>query len=309
MKRAFVVALVLSVAGFSADAVAQARSRADAALLGRAFAAASGKVQKAVDAIDIHVEKTWDAPWIATSENFEIRTLAGYGYGRDLALGLEARLADFNKTLGTDYVPRTRHKVLLFPDAAAYNNYSNSNNGDEHSSFYGSFYSPQPEQAVAALFHPNPLWTRMQVTHSAVHQWLAGAYPRTTIPDWIDEGLAAYITLNWDYYYHLDQFEKLRADGRLLPLRQLLSENTAAYGDASGAHVRFVQLSMLFCYLVRFCDETRPADDGSAAPFRDYLQKVLAGESTEGTVVRELLTDPEKAAAFEREFLGYEFPR
>jgi len=115
--------------------------------------------------------------------------------------------------------------------------------------------------------------------------------------------------LFWDYYYHLDQFEALWREGRLVPLRQLLSETTANYGDATGAHLRFMQLSMLFCYLIRYCETTRTQEDGSAAPFRDYLQKVLAGESTEGTVVRELLTDTEKAAAFEREFLGYEFPR
>ena len=50
----------------------------------------------------------------------------------------------------------------------------------------------------------------MQITHSALHQFLAAAFPGRTPPTWINEGLAAYFSIYWDYDWGLSEFERLR---------------------------------------------------------------------------------------------------
>ena len=40
---------------------------------------------------------------------------------------------------------------------------------------------------------------RRWVTHSALHQFVAGAFPGRPIPDGLSEGLAAYFALYWDF--------------------------------------------------------------------------------------------------------------
>ncbi|MCR9248549.1 MAG: hypothetical protein NXI31_26275 [bacterium] len=299
-----VVWLILSAGLANASLVGQ--NAAPVRLTSAAFDRVLSRVQVKLDKVDIHEDhSTWQDPWVVESTHFQVRTTGGYGYGREIAAGLEERFEEFQRVLGIKHRPTRKLPILLVPDVGTYNQFGD--NSDEHSSFYGSFHSPNAGGAVVASFHPNAAWMRMQVTHSAVHQWVADAFPQANLPVWVNEGLAAYFTLSWDYYYHLDQFEKLKQENKLLSLQRLLREPMSRYGDATGAQTRFVELAMLFCYLIRFREDTRTQSDDGEGPFRDYLVLLLKNRSTRASELRDMFVSD--IDALEKAFFAYEFPR
>jgi len=274
----------------------------------RAIARTLDRLQSAAAQTDLYVDhSTWADPWIVKTDHFEVRTTASYAYGLDLASALELRLVDLQQALQTEHAPDTRFAIHLFPTLAEYNEYGNatSQSADEHSSFYGSFYAGQdPGQPVIAVFDANPLWVKMQVTHSFVHQWLASAFPGQAIPTWIDEGLASYLAMFWSYEWGVDQIAAMKEAGNLAGARQLLRAPIAQYSAA-----RFTELGMLYYYLLRFREDTRttlPSETPQRAPFRDYLLDVLSGREPRQSAATELLSDP---SALERDFAAFEFPR
>jgi hypothetical protein len=259
---------------------------------------------------------TWANPWSAKTKHYEVRTTQTYAVTRSLAQGLEAMLKNFQTTLGIDFVPPERMKVFLFPDILAYNAVGDTH--AEHSSFYGSFYANlHPEQPVAAAPHPNPLSLRMQITHSALHQDLALAFPGTH-PVWIEEGLAAYFSTYWDYDWTLSEFERVKEGRTWVSLDNLLGDPLTQY--ATRTHERLTELGMLFYYLLRYSEDTRTTQPDEAeprAPFRDYLLGRLRGwNPTQLTSIFQ--TDANLLAmqkliqatdALEQDFRTYEFPR
>jgi hypothetical protein len=250
---------------------------------------------------------TFENPWVARSEHFVVRTTKSYGLAADLARGLESMLGHFRHWLAIDFVPNPPLQVWVFATRAEYNAFGEAN-GEHHSSFYGSFHAAaHAERPVAAEWIDNPTLLRMQVTHSVVHQYLAAAFPGTTKPAWIDEGLAAFFTSFWDDAWWRAEYDRLKANGQLVPAERLLADGIAAY--ANDTHSRFVQLGVLFHWLLRWREETRstPGDDGrQRGPFRDWLVEVLQGRDASNLPVHALLTDRRKLAA---EFRAFEFPK
>jgi hypothetical protein len=248
---------------------------------------------------------TWETAWVVESDYFSVRTTLGYGFGMEVARGLETMLEHFQSTLGTEFAPETPLPVFVLPDLAAYNTFGDEF-GTEHSSFAGSFYADaHPERVVAAAHADNLTWLRMQITHSVVHQFLAAAYPDETIPTWIDEGLAAYFSLFWDYNWGLQEWARIRAEK--VPLPRLLGDALPQY--TRDAHDRFIQLGMLFHYLILFREDTRttlPNEEEQRGPFRDYLVGLIRGETDVDSPVHAVMSQLEE---LDQALLGFEFPR
>ena len=125
----------------------------------------------------------------------------------------------------------------------------------------------------------------MWITHSALHQFVEHAYSRQA-PAWVSEGLASYFTTYWAYSWCGSELERFESEGRALPLDRLLTEGLDQYGDDSD--VRFIQLGMLFNYLLHKREDTLTGEGGS--PFADWLRTVMAGRDASGLPVNTLLT-------------------
>lgn len=243
---------------------------------------------------------TWEKAWVVHSAHFAVRTTRSYGFGLDIAAGLEAMLKNFQSTLATDFAPDQPMQVQIHPDVAAYNAFG-ATNGDAHSSFYGSFYAPRlPEKPVAVAWDDNTTLLRMQTTHSVLHQYLGALHPNAPVANWVHEGLAAYFSIYWDYSWGLGEFERLKAGGNLVPLAQLVNEPLTAYD-----HPRLMELGMLFYWLLRYRDDTRSVD-ATNAPFRDFVNAILAGRDPSALPFAKLLADP---AALDKDFRAFDFPR
>ncbi|MCK5945182.1 MAG: hypothetical protein KAI24_24545 [Planctomycetes bacterium] len=247
--------------------------------------------------------------WQASTEHFVVRTTRSYGLARDIAVGLETMLGHFQRQLGTDYAPSSPLPIVILPSRAEYNGFGDQH-GQEHSSFYGSFFArAHPQQVVAAEYHENPTLLRMHITHSVVHQYLHFAYPQTSgnRPVWIEEGLAAYFTFYWKPDWMLERFVDARQKRRLVRLERILSSNIADFRNDTES--RLLHLSMFFDYLIRFREDTRSAPDAKGrmrGAFRDYLVAVLEGRPTDGMHFAKLLEDPGELAD---QFGEFEFPK
>lgn len=272
--------------------------------LDRAIARARTEAQKTTDLYEDHSD--WANPWVARSAHFEVRTIKSYAVAYNIASGLDRMLGYFQEGLGIDFTPAERIKVFIYPDDLQYNAIGGTH--AEHSSFYGSFYANQAtEPHVATAPHPNPTSQRMQITHSALHCYLDLAFPGTAKPLWVEEGLAAYFALHWDYDWGVDELKRINDGLTWVPLRQLLRDPVTQYGTRT--HERMIELGMLFYYLLRYRDDTRttlPDEEAQRAPFRDYILTLLRGENARRFSVHELLMNP---GDLERDFRAYEFPR
>jgi hypothetical protein len=270
-----------------------------------AIAAAQTRIERGLSLWEDH--STWDHAWQARSEHFVVRTTSSHGTAVDIANGLETMLGHFQDTLAIDHAPASPWNVFVLPDVASYNQFGEQH-GEHHSSFYGSFHAAgHPEKPVAAIWVDNPLWLRMQITHSVVHQYLDSAFPGRARPTWLDEGLAAYFSIFWDYSWALQEFEQLRDQQKLPGLPRLLRDGIDAYGP--DMHARLMQLGMLFYWLLRYRDDTRttsPGEQPQRAPFRDYVRALLEGRPTDGLPCAALFNDPE---ALDRELRAFAFPR
>jgi hypothetical protein len=296
--------LAAAVPLIGAAAIAQ-QSAGTARALDRAVQRLHRELTANLDVWSDH--STWDKAWVARTPHFAVRTTRSYGLALDLARGLETMLAHFQRVLATDFAPPQPLAVFVFPTMADYNAFGNQF-GEHHSSFYGSFHAPaHPENPVAVAWNDNATLLRMHVTHSVVHQYLAAAYPGAQRPPWIEEGLAAYFATFWDYAWSLAEYERIKKDGQLLPLDRLLRDPIANY--ALDTHTRFVQLGMLFDWLLRFREDSRTTRDDEPeprAPFRDYLQAILQGRDPTKLPFHAIQLDRQRLAA---DFRAFEFPK
>lgn len=247
---------------------------------------------------------SWDDPWIVRTPRYEVRTTKSRGQAATLAKSLEFMHAEFEKLLGPAPAREERHRVWVVPDLAAYNQLGDAHGGD-HSSVLGSFFAPDhPERPVIAMQSSNATLLGMWVTHSAAHQYVQAAFGERA-PTWVSEGLASYFALYWDWSYGARELARLRTARRLVPLATLLQENLPAYRQAPD--VRFIQLGMLFHFLLNSCEATRDGVDGDPAtgPFREFLRRAVRGEDTRETDLA--LTLEEALDLVEEEFLAHEF--
>jgi hypothetical protein len=145
----------------------------------------------------------------------------------------------------------------------------------------------------------------MWVTHSATHQYLEQTFGNA-MPTWVSEGLASYFALYWDWEYGKRELRRLIDAGRLVPLRRLVAEPLPAY--VGSADARFIELGMLFHFLLNYCEGTKlgAAGDPDDGPFLQFLRASVRGQDTSKLVfvqtveeAAELLEEDFKDCAFE----------
>jgi len=259
--------------------------------------------------LDFEIDHSrWEDPWVVTSAHYEVRTTVSFAQAHELAKNLEFLRAGFVELLGEGRRTAGPARVWVLPTLAEYNRFGNDH-GAEHSSILGSFFAADhPEQPVVTFFDGN--WTQlgMWVTHSALHQFVAREFAR--VPEaWIDEGLASYFALFWDWGYGASQLAELGRARKLVPLARLLSEPLQTYVGRS--HERFIQLGMLFRWLLEDCEATKdePSNERSAepprGPFRDFLRAAVRGQREAQAELAEILAAD--AELIDEDFRAFDF--
>jgi hypothetical protein len=245
----------------------------------------------------------WENAWEVRSDSYIVRTTHSRGFGQRIADALEEMLGYFTQTLKPDFKSRTPYEVHILPDIPMYNQYGDDY-GAYHSSIYGSFLCDEnhPARPVALVYDENETLVLMQATHSALHQFVERAFtqpPRT----WISEGLASYFSFRWGYRYALDQLNGLIESNRFIPLREVINNELDNYGD--NAHAHFMELGMLFYYLLHFREDTRMTEEEDGN-FLTYLRTVLSGGNPSELPFHELITW--QVDQLEADFKDYPFP-
>jgi len=272
----------------------------------RVVSAALGRAQTRLEAgLELEVDhSSWEDPWIVRTPHHEVRTTKSRGQAAALAKSLEFMHAEFEKLLGPAPARAEHLRVWVVPDLAAYNQLGDAHGGD-HSSVLGSFFAADhPERPLIAMQSNNATLLGMWVTHSAVHQYVHAAFGEHA-PTWVSEGLASYFALYWDWSYGARELARLKTARRLVPLEGLLREALPTYRQAPD--VRFIELGMLFHFLLNTCEATRDGADGDpeTGPFREYLRRAVRGEDTREKDFA--LTLEEALELIEEEFLAHEF--
>jgi hypothetical protein len=247
----------------------------------------------------------WENAWRTETEHFEVRNTSSRDLGERIADGLEKMIAWFRYILGEPPRAVGRMKVFVLPDMETYNRFG-EDFGGFHSSKYGSFFAPDhPERPTISFHFPNELLVRQWLTHSVLHQYLDRCYPIAP-PPWIDEGLASYFEVHWDYPNKRAGFRHMMQAGRFVPLDLLFEDTIEDYTED-----HFSELGMLFYYLLHEREDTRfdldPATrEVRKAPFRDYLRKVVAGQDVTDDPIHALVTG--RVSELESDFRNHTFP-
>jgi hypothetical protein len=289
--------LALPFPGGNEEAIARA--------LDRALERSQARLRERVELVDDH--STWEQAWEIGSENFNVKTPMNWYIGARLGRDLDAMLEHFRKLTRSNWRPQVPLPIYLFPNLGDYNTFGNDF-GEHHSSVLGSFYATShPERPVTMYFHVNPYYLGMWATHSAFHQFVAQAFT-TTPPTWFEEGLAAYFSIYyWDTAYGVGEFERIVRDGSFLPLSQLMREGVDAY--PADPQTRFVELAMLFNYLLNYREDTRTQTNENGdillAPAADFVADVLAGRDVSWNPVQELVSV--RLAELEADLKAYDF--
>jgi len=246
----------------------------------------------------------WESPWIASSEHYEVRTTDSYTLAAYMAGQLEYMRGEMVKLLGEGSGSNERLPIWILPNLGAFNTVGAQ--AAEHSSMYGSFYADQVAGGpVATYYVSNRTLLGMWVTHGAVHQFLERSFG-VQPPTWVAEGLASYFALYWDWGYGAKELKSLGRNRTYVPIERLVRDGLPAY--VNSADQRFIELGMLFHYLLNYCESTRIGAGGDPAtgPFRDFLRLAVRGQDTERTEFAKILE--EDASSIESDFKGFDFP-
>jgi hypothetical protein len=253
----------------------------------------------------------WEDPWVVTSEHYEVRSTRSYAQARTIADSVEFLRGELVKLVGEGRGGRTaRQAIWIFPNLNAYTVFGNAN-GAEHSSILGSYYaSDDPAQPVATYQYDNQTLLGMWITHSAVHQFLAQSFGAQR-ELWIDEGLASYFALFWDWSYGAQELERIHRDREFIPLARLVRESIQDYGGQElspiRAHVRFIELGMLFRFLLESCEATKNGAGGESGPFQDYLRASVRGQDVSDSEFVKIFE--EDVEQLEQGFKSFDFTR
>lgn len=243
--------------------------------LERALERAQTELQGSLDLVVDH--SRWENPWKATSEHYEVRTTHSYALAVEMARSLEFLRGEMVKLLGERSNPSGKAAIWIFPTLNAYNTFGQPY--DTHSSFYGAFYAAdQADRPVATYYTSNRTQLGMWVTHGALHQFLDQAFGSQQLDPWISEGLAGYFALHWNWDFGKRELANRVAQKRAFPLERLIGDPINAYGP-DNAEERFLELGMLFHFLLSYCEATRTGDgENASGPFRDFLRAAVRGE-------------------------------
>ncbi len=295
------VLVLIGLQGSPTPKPAELYRRAVARALARAQAELVAAARPDVD------HSRWEDPWVVVSEHYEVRSTRSYAQARSIADSSEFLRGEMVKLLGEgDGGRKARQPIWIFPTLAAYKAFGEAN-GEEHSSMWGSYYAKKDAAlAVATYENGNPTLLGMWVTHSAVHQFLEQSFGEQRLV-WVDEGLASYFALFWDWPYGASELERMKQARTFFPLARLVREPIQAYLDQP--HDRFIELGMLFHFLLNSCEATRngASGDPSTGPFQEFLRLAVRGQDTSDT---EFLASFEEATALlEEDFKDFDFAK
>lgn len=268
--------------------------------LDRAREELEGSLQLFVD------HSRWEDPWIVEAGSFRVRSTENWLFANQAALNLQTMLGHFEELLDQPFPQDEVRNVYVFPDRDGYNDFGGGHG--YHSSIYGSFYADtDAAQPIASYYHPNATLSGMWLTHAAGHMYISRLAARE-LPTWMEEGLASYFAYwFWAYDYGVEELARLQENGRFVPLPRLLGTDLDNYPPEE-AEGRFLELGMLFAYLIHHCEETKsplnPVREGS---FVEYLRKAIRGERLTRHPFHEILNGalPE----LDQDFRAFEFPR
>ena len=245
---------------------------------------------------------TWENAWQVRSGPYNIRTTHSRKLGLSLGRSLETILEEFKFVLKPDFTTRGPLNVYIYPALAQYNTFGNDN-GEHHSSLYGSFYADTHEEGtVAVLYDINDTLLVMFATHSALHQFIDKAFTSTP-PTWISEGLASYYSFRWAYSWGVSQLKELIDTNRYIPLAQVMRASIEDYGD--NAHAYFTELGMFFYYLLDYREDTWITEENEGA-CAAYLRAILGGANPSQLPFHEMIT--QRLDQLEADFKAFSFP-
>ncbi len=257
------------------------RSPAYDRVLRKAVAEADRRTESATS---LWVDRTlWENAWEVQGQHFTVRTTRGYDFGTRVVAGLEQMHGWFSFVLGRGLPEGDRVNVWILPDLTGYNELGDDLSGD-HSSKIGCFYAPgNASRPVVTYYLRDELRGRQFATHGSLHAFLDRAFPRVTVPLWLDEGLACYFELHWRYPDTVTAWRAFKDRGAFIPLASLRDAPLSVYTPD-----HFLELSMLVYYLLWDCEETRIRWNSETRsvdswPARDWIVHVLTTGSTDGT--------------------------
>ncbi len=254
----------------------------------------------------------WTDPWIVETSHFRVRSLESWLLVHDLGQGLEQMHDRFEDLLAPSTPARpTRSPVFVLPSLADYQQFGDDH-GDARSSIYGSFHATgHPDQPVATYRDANLTRLRMFVTHGATLQFLEQRFPNRGTPAWIDYGLASYFQIAWAYGYGISELQRLQDENQFIPLGLLLAiqvDGNSSSLTSANAHAHFVELGMLFWYLLHHREDTRTEPGASEpGPFASYLRSAVSGRNVAQHPVHALLFND--TAALESDLRSFVFPK
>jgi hypothetical protein len=253
----------------------------------RTLARAQADLQKATK---LRETRTWKNPWEATSKYFTVRTTSSFAQARSLAASFDEMAPLIRGLLKPDFQWTKPMPVWIVPDIATYNQIGNAG-GDAHSSNYGSHLATgQVGRPVVVLAQANEQYLKIIATHSLVHQIIDRAYPNTRARVWVQEGLAAYFSLYWDWNWAATQLAGYEKAKTQIPVRTLLTRSVAAMGGKMQKHC--IELGMFFNYLLHYREDTKSTIDANKVqqgPFAEYLRLALSGKRTNEHAVHKLI--------------------
>lgn len=274
-------------------------------LLDTTLERAQAGVEEASDIWEDH--STWENAWEVRARHYLVRTTHSYGLARALADGQEVMLGHFAGVLGDGVVRSEPLVIHVRPDVGAYNS-AGEEFGDQHSSFYGSFFAATgPGAPVEVAYTDNRTWLQMQITHSAFHQFVALAHPGSQLPSWVEEGLASYFSLYWNQAWGAQELARAREVGPKLDPSLLARQSMSQ--DPAEAHHLLIQLGMFFGWLMDHRPDTRIVRDDAGqptgGPMLEVIRAMLDGETQ--TVLLRLLAGIGEAPELMAEFEAYDF--
>ena len=148
-------------------------------LLRDTSAAAQRRIEREIDVWQDH--SSWDDPWIARTEHYEVRTTKSRLEALEVARGLETMLGHFQELLGSTYAPSPPQAVWIIPNLEHFNQIGNQHGNAETSVHAGYYALAHPQRPIIVLGEGNRIQLAMWSTHGAAEQFLNGAYAgRTT---------------------------------------------------------------------------------------------------------------------------------
>lgn len=269
----------------------------------RALERAQGEL---VAGFDFEVDHSrWENPWVVTTAHYQVRATRSFAQTTRIAQDLEFMHAEFVKLLGEGQPQGAPRQIWIFPHIGDYNRFGDEH-GAEHSSLLGSFYAgAHADRPVVTYQNGNETLLGMWITHGATHQFLEQNFgPQRTL--WVDEGLASYFALYWDWSFGARELERIEKGSTFVPLERLVSDPIQAY--ARRPDDRFIQLGMLFRFLRDECEATRDGAPGEpAGSFQEFLRAAVRG--TDAAETEFVQTFEEAADLLEEDFKAFDFSK